>query len=35
MGGRDLDLSPDAFRRIVGALVIGTARVTYRVLSPK
>jgi hypothetical protein len=30
---RDLDLSPPAFRRVAGPLVIGTATVTYRVIS--
>jgi rare lipoprotein A (peptidoglycan hydrolase) len=30
---RDLDLSPAAFRRVVGPLVIGTATVTYRLIS--
>ena len=30
---RDLDLSPTAFRRVAGPLVIGTATVTYRVIS--
>jgi rare lipoprotein A (peptidoglycan hydrolase) len=31
---RDLDLSPAAFRRVAGPLVVGTATVTYRVIAP-